>query len=175
MRHRAFWLVILTAGVASCLPAPEFDRALHSTDSERIQDLRALMTRHGIPYRDTERGGLSWRSKDEAQVANLRNQLDKSTSVKYNDPEARKHLVKLLADAKQDYIVKERPDGTWIMWFPKSNAEADELQMKVAQHLFETQRGKSSGECPPNSAAPSNSTLETDARQVQPRAAQCGR
>ena len=169
-------LLLLAVAVSGCVPSPEFDRSLHSSNSDKIQDLRVLMTRHGIPHRDTEKGGISWRSKDEAQVASLREKLNKGTSVKYADAEARSYLVKLLQDAGDDYIVREKSDGTWIMWFPKSLSDADALQMKVAKHLFDLRAGKSSEACPPvTGTAPSNSTLVTDARQEQPRAAQCGR
>lgn len=73
-----------------------------------------------------------------------------------------------------DFIISEKPDGTWIKWFPESEQQDKDVSMKVVQHVFDLQAKRASADCK-LSVAPSNSTLVADARQEQPRAAQCKR
>jgi hypothetical protein len=170
--------VILAWGLFGCSPQDGFDRGLRSSNLEEISDLRTLMTKHGVPYQNTEpetgMEGFSYRSADEPRMALLRKKLDRQTLVKYKEPEAREYMQKLLAEMNHDFIVSEKPDGIWIKWFPESEQQEKGVSMKVVQHVFDLQAKRASADCQ-SSSAPSNSTLVADARQNQPRAAQCGR
>lgn len=171
-------LVILALGVFGCSPHDGFDRALRSSNQEEIQDLRILMTKHGIPYKNTEpeKGmkGFAYRSVDQQRFDSLRQKLKRQTAVKFKEPEARDYLQKLLTEMHHDFIVSEKPDGTWIKWFPESELQDKDISMQVVQHVFDLQAKRASADCQ-SSAAPSNSTLVADARQERARAAQCGR
>ena len=170
--------VILALGLFGCSPHDGFDRALRSSNHEEIQDLRTLMTKHGVPYTNTEpeKGmeGFTYRSVDQQRFESLRQKLNRQTVVKFKEPEARDYLQKLLMEMNHDFVVSEKPDGTWIKWFPESEQQDKDVSMKVVQHVFDLQAKRASADCQP-SAAPSNSTLVADARQERPRTAQCGR
>ena len=171
--------MILAVGLLwGCSPRDGFDRALRSSNLEEISDLRILMTKHSVPYQNTESEngmeGFSYRSVDEPRMASLRQKLNRQTSVKYKEPEAREYLQKLLSEMNHDFIVAEKPDGIWIKWFPESEQQNRDISVKVVQHVFDLQAARASADCQSSSAL-SNSTLVADARQNQPRAAQCGR
>jgi hypothetical protein len=172
-------LVAIALGLLGCSPHDGFDRAYGSSNPEQMSDLRLLLSKHGIPYRDTDpRSGMerfAYRSADESRVALLRRKLDRQTSVKFKEPEAREYLQRLLTEMNHDFIVSEKPDGIWIKWFPESEQQDQNVSMQVVQYMFDLQAKRASADCPPAAAAPSNSTLVPDARQKQPRAAQCGR
>jgi hypothetical protein len=143
-----------------------------------MSDLRLLLGKHGIPYRnaDPRKGmeSLAYRSADESRVALLRRKLDRQTSVKFKEREARDYLQKLLTEMNHDFIVSEKPDGTWIKWFPESEQQDKDVSMSVVRHMFDLQAKRAAADCPP-SAPPSTGSLSPGARQEQPRAAQCGR
>jgi len=170
--------VVLALGLLGCSPHDGLDRALRSSNHEEISDLRILMSKHGVPYKNTdaEKGmeGFAYRSVDQPRMASLRQKLNRQTSVKFKETEAREYMQKLLTDMNYDFIVSEKPDGTWIKWFPESEQQDKDVSMRVVQHVFDLQAKRASADCPP-SATPSNSTLVADARQERPRAAQCGR
>lgn len=172
-------LVVIAAGLLGCSPHDGFDRAYGSSNPEQMSDLGALLDKHGIPYRktDSENGmqRFAYRSADESGVALLRRKLDRQTSVKFKEPEAREYLQELLAQMNHDFIISEKPDGIWIKWFPESEQQDKDVSMKVVQHMFDLQAKRAAADCPPSAAAPSNSALAPDARQEPPRAAQCGR
>jgi hypothetical protein len=169
--------VVLVLGVVGCSPHDGFNRALRSSNHEEISDLRILMTKHGVPHKNTdpEKGmeGFAYRSVDQQRLESLRQKLNSQTSVKFKEPEARAYLQKLLTEMNHDFIVSEKPDGTWIKWFPESEQQDKDVSMKVVRHVFDLQAKRTSADCKP-SAAPSNSTLAADARQERPRA-KCGR
>jgi hypothetical protein len=167
----------LALGLLSCSPAGEFDKGLRSTNLERVGDFRTLMTKHGIPHRNTapENGmeGFFYRSADEPRIDLLREKLDRQTSVKYEEPEARAYLQRLLTEMSHDFIVTDKSDGTWIKWFPESENQQNEIEMKVVEYIFELKAEQAAGDCEPSSVS-SNHTLLSDARQ-EPRAAKCKR
>ena len=151
--------VVLVLGVLGCSPHDEFDRALRSSNHEEISDLRILMTKHGVPHKnpDPEKGmeGFAYRSVDQQRFESLRQKLNRQTSVKFKEPEARDYLQKLLTEMNHDFIISEKPDGTWIKWFPESEQQEKDVSMKVVQHVFDLQAKRASADCKP-SAAPSN-------------------
>lgn len=171
-------VLVLVLGVLGCSPHDGFDRALSSSNHEEISDLRILMTKHGVPHKNTdpEKGmeGFAYRSADQQRFESLRQKLNRQISVKFKEPEARDYLQKLLTEMNHDFIISEKPDSTWIKWFPESEQQEKDVSMKVVQHVFDLQAKRASVDCKP-SAVPSNSTLVADARQERPRAAQCGR
>jgi hypothetical protein len=171
-------VVGLVLGAFGCSPHDGFDRALHSSNHEEISDLRILMAKHAVPHKDTDpqngMEGFAYRSADRQRFEALRKKLNRQTSVKFKELEARDYLQKLLTEMNHDFIISEKPDGTWIKWFPESEQQDNDVSMKVVQHIFDLQAKRASADCKP-SAAPSNSTLVADARQERPRAAQCGR
>jgi len=174
---RAVFTLLVLVPIA-CFAQVAFDRTVRSSNVEELSDLRALMTKHGIRYRNTdlERGmeGFSYGSVDESRMASLRKKLDRQTLVKHKEPEAREYMQKLLTEMNHDFIVSSKSDGIWIKWFPESKEQSDEVSMKVVKHMFDLQAARANQDCGPSSA-PSNSTLVADARQERPRAAQCGR
>jgi hypothetical protein len=171
-------VVVLVLVVLGCSPHDGFDRALRSSNHEEISDLRILMTKHGVAYKSTdpEKGmeGFAYRSVDQEPFESLRQKLNRQTAMKFKEPEARDYLQKLLTELNHDFIISEKPDGTWIKWFPESEQQQKDVSMKVVQHMFGLQAKRATADCQP-SAAPSNRTLVADARQERPRAAQCGR
>jgi hypothetical protein len=171
-------LVAIAVGLLSCSPRDAFDRAYGSSNPEQMSDLGFLLDKHGIPYRKADSGNgmqrFAYRSGDESRVALLRRKLDRQTSVKFKEPEAREHLQKLLTEMKHDFIVSEKPDGIWIKWFPESEQQDKDVSMKVVQHMFDLQDKRAPAGCPP-ALTPSNNTSAPDAPQQPPRAAQCGR
>lgn len=171
-------VVGLVLGALGCSPQDGFDRALRSSNHEEIGDLRILMAKHGVPHKNTEprngMEGFAYRSADQQRFEALRQKLNRQTSMKFKEPEARDYLQKLLTEMNHDFIISEKSDGIWIKWFPDSEQQDKDVSMKVVQHVFDLQAKRASADCKP-STAPSNSTLVADARQEQPRAAQCGR
>lgn len=147
-RAAALTLVVSLLG---CTPPDGFDRGFSSTSSEYVADLRSLMDKHAIPYRNTssEEGqhGFQFHRADEARVALLRQMLDRHASVKYNEPEARAHLQELLTGMKQDFIVSEKADGIWIKWFPQTPQQFDAVSTKVTQHMADLQAARASSRC----------------------------
>lgn len=142
--------VVLVLGVLGCSPHDEFDRALLSSNHEEISDLRILMAKHGVPYKDTapENGkeGLSYRSVDRQRFESLRQKLNRQTLVKYKEPEAREYLQKLLTEMNHDFMITEKPDGIWIKWFPESQQQEKDVSVKVVQHLFDLQAKRASAD-----------------------------
>lgn len=178
MKHQKLMAVLILAlGVLGCSPDDGFNRSMGSTDAEQIGDLRVLMTKHGIDYRETEPEGsmigITYRKVDETRVAELRAKLGRQTAVKYREAQAREYLKQLLTQMKHDFIVSDKSDGTWIKWFPESEQQEKDISMKVVQHIFDLQAERMAKECASSVSAPSNSTLEGDARQERPRAPQC--
>lgn len=167
----------LTLGLFSCSSPDEFDRGLRSSNLERISDFRTLMTKHGIPHRNTapENGmeGFFYRSADEPRMQLLRDKLDRQTSVKFEEPEAQAYIQELLTEKNYDFIVTEKKDGTWIKWFPESENQETKMNMRVVEYIFDIQAKRSANDCEASPVS-SNSTLLSDARQ-EPRAEKCKR
>src|SRR5262245_30950924 len=132
-RRRAVLAVLALVSVA-CLAQDGFDRAFRSSNFEEVSDLRTLMGRHSIRYRNAEqersRDGFFYRSADERRMLALREKLDRQTLVKYKEPEARDYMQMLLAEMNLEFIVTERADGLWIKWFPESKQQSDEVEMR---------------------------------------------
>lgn len=139
-------VVVLAFAVLGCSPHDGLDRALRSSNHEEIGDLRTLMTKHGVPYKNTapEKGmeGFAYRSIDQERFESLRQKLNRQTSVKLKEPEARDYLQKLLTELNHDFIISEKPDGIWIKWFPESEQQQKDVSMKVVQHMFDLQANR---------------------------------
>lgn len=146
-------VVILALGVLGCSPKDGFNRAMFSTDAEHISDLRTLMAKHGIAYRDSEPEGsmvgFAYRGADELRVGKLKAKMGRQTAVKYKEAEAREYLQHLLTEMKHDFIVSEKTDGIWIKWFPDSEQQEKDVSMKVVQYLFDLQAEHQAKECTP--------------------------
>jgi hypothetical protein len=177
--QKAATALLLVLGLLGCAPENGFNRSFRSTNAEQIDDLRVLMTRHGIVHRDTEwdgrMQGVSYRTVDEPRVAELRGKLDRQVEVRFKEPEARDYLQNLLTQMKHDFIVSEKSDGTWIKWFPESAEQQSDVSMKVVQYMFDLQAKRLPTDCAPLASAPSNRILESDVRQPRARASRCGR
>lgn len=151
----AFVVLVLVLEVLGCSPHDGFDRTLSSSNQEEISDLRILMTKHGVPHKNTDPGkgmdGFAYSSDNQQRFEFLRQKLNRQTSVKFTEPEARDYLQKLLTEMNHDFIVSEKPDGTWIKWFPESQQQEKDVSMKVVQHVFDLQ-AKRASDCTPSTA-----------------------
>jgi hypothetical protein len=114
-------------GLLGCSPPDGFDRALRSSNHEEISALRILMTKHGLPHKNTDpekdMEGFAYRSVDQQRFESLRQKLIRQTSVRFEEPEAGDYLQKLLTEMNHDFIISEKPDGIWIKWFPESEQQ----------------------------------------------------
>jgi hypothetical protein len=175
-KARSIFLILVTGIFFGCSSQGDFDQTLRSSDIEEISDLRLLMTKYSVPYRNTvpENGmeGFSYRSVDEPRMTSLRQKLNRQTWVTYEEQEAREYMQKLLTEMNYDFLISEKSDGIWIKWFPESEQQSEEIRMKVVQRVFDQHVTRASVDCQ-SSLKPTNGVLIAEAQQSQSLATQC--
>lgn len=118
----------------------EREHAFKSTRSEFMQELRAALTAAAVPFREDADGFIRYPGRYAQDVARIREsveqELSRSVMVKFRDQESHEYLKRLLTEKGMKYRVKQESDGEWIVWFPQSKAQQDEIQLQVAQHRF---------------------------------------
>jgi hypothetical protein len=162
-------LVLLANG--GCTDTGE--RGFKSSQPDFMNELKVALTKSGVPFREDKDGFIRYQSKYEEAVSRVRDNVEKEISggvvVRYEDNESRDYLKSLLSSQEMKYRVEAREDGEWIRWYPQSEAQQKEIEMKVVQHNFDLQREKSGSRCM-EEKSPSNKSLNKDAAQTSRRA-----
>lgn len=151
-------LVLLLSAVAGCMRVDDREKSFYSTDAEYVQDLRTLMARRGLQFREPPprqgMAGVTYQRADDARVNAIQLMLSRQVMTKHMDPEATDYLQRVLAGMGQDFIAVQQDDGTWIKWYPESDRQMKDVDQQVARFVSDlhTARRQARG-CPPANAA----------------------
>ena len=153
---QGIFLLVLLA-VYGCTESGE--RGFKTSEPQFMSELEREMTEAGIPFSRGQDGFLRYDAENEDAVRNLRAEVERrlngGTAVRYEDEGSRKFLKELLRSQGLEFRVESRDDGEWIRWYPENEAQKEEIEMKVVEHYFDTQRKSLGSDCK-SQESPSN-------------------
>lgn len=162
--------ILLVVLLALCGCTETGERGFKTSEPEYMEELERELTEADIPFRRGQDGFLRYDAENEEVVRNLRAQVERKLNggiaVRYEDEGSRTFLKQLLTSQGMEFRVENRDDGEWIRWYPESDAQKTEIEMKVVERYFDTQREGGESDCK-QQESPSNNSLNKDAAHTR--------
>lgn len=136
MKNNIFYLLLvlfISLGIAGHAKSAI---GVKSTDPEYIQNLKALLTKKGVPY-TIEGEFIRWNKEYEAKAEEARKLLAKFSGVLYTDIKVRNYFKTLLTKNNKIFIESKKKDGIWVLWWPENDSERDKYGLEVAKFKFQ--------------------------------------
>ena len=144
--------------------ADQGERGFRSSDPEFMTELKAALEASGIRFVEDPDGFIRYQSEDEAAVRRIRAEVDGAirggVAVRFEDEASREYLKQLLKEKDMQYRVETRENGEWIRWYPESEAQREEIEMRVAERDFDAMSETALKDCEDEPAYSDNATVE---------------
>ena len=130
-----------------------------------MTELKATLEASGIRFVEDPDGFIRYRSENEAAVRRTRAEVDRAirggVAVRFEDEASRECLKHLLTDKGMKYRVEMRENGECIRWYPESEAQREEIEMRVVERHFDAMSEKARKDC-------EEGTSPSDSANVEP-------
>ena len=144
--------------------ADQGERGFRSSEPEFMTELKAALEASGIRFVEDPDGFIRYQSEDEAAVRRIRAEVDKAISggvaTRFEDEASREYLKQLLTEKGMQYRVETLENEEWIRWYPESDAQRDEVAMRVVQRRFDAMSEKARKDCEEETASSANANVE---------------
>ena len=137
--------VLLVLCAAAC--TGETERGLKDSRPEFMREMKEVLSKSSIPFREDAEGFIRYSSKHDQAVNQIREALHKELQGGVvwgiDDQASREYLIGLLSGMGVKYILEPRADREWIRWYPKSETQEREVGLKLAEFRFKASQQKS--------------------------------
>lgn len=141
MKNNRRFVVLLVAAITACSSSEE--GGFKSSDPQRMKELQSSLAKAGIPFHVDAKGFIIFDKKHSQLVERIDEELQQKTSTsvstKYEEAETTEYLKSVLTAMGIPYTVESKPDGQWVRWSPSNEAQEQEVQNRVSQHVFRSQ------------------------------------
>lgn len=144
---RWFCVVLIAVLLSGC--GSDDERGIKDSRKEFMLELKRSLDDSGIPYTVDDEGYIRYSRKYEDDVKEIKKNIDeKRTSeagVKFEDKDSAEYFRSLLDGRGITYRTETRKDGEWTYWYPESEEQREELEMKVVSRALDKQAERHEG------------------------------
>ena len=134
--RQALIIIIVSLLLASCDFKGGDEQGFTSTNQEYMNNFMALLEKRNIPYAYT--GGYIMYKKDvKLHVEEINELLAHTQSVQYKNVKVREYFRALLDKEGIEYLALSKEGGSWTMWWPKSEAQGNAIELKTVSYAFD--------------------------------------
>jgi len=135
-------------------------------DKEYTKYLLAELKNKNIIYTIDSEGFIKYDESEKEKFKKAQNQVQhilyEGSSSKPTKPEDTEFLVNLLKKNNLEYYILEKPDGTWVKWYPKDEEHRQKIMLQVVENNFSKQMAELSDCKNPCSKKTSNKAVKRD-------------
>jgi len=164
MNKRTLTLVfILCSLFIGCNFSVSDEVGYKSSNTDHMIDLMALLDKRGIQYKYSN-GWIRYKKINETEFKNAQDSLSSVKGVQFKEVKVRDYFRNLLDDESIEYIIPQKDNNTWTLWWPKSEEQQREFELKTVEYAFSLRKQTSSDGCKNKSKnIPSNKSLQSTA------------
>ncbi len=156
-------VLILSSLIIGCNISVSDERGFKTSNTEYMNNLMLLLDKRGIQYQYSG-GYIRYKKKDEAEFKDAQERLYSVKGAKFEEEEVRNYYRNLLDEESIDYIIPQKDNGTWTLWWPDSENQQREIELKTVEYAFSLRRTTGNDDCNNRSRdMPSNKSLQSTA------------
>lgn len=129
-------IIIVSLLLASCDFKFGDEQAFKSTDEEYMKNFMALLEKRNIPYVYTD-GYIRYKNEVKSHVEEIDELLSHTQSVQFKNVKVREYFRSLLDKEGIEYLALSKEGGSWTMWWPKSEAQGQAVELKAVEYVFD--------------------------------------
>ena len=124
----------------------QFGGGFGSTDEEFMAQLKEQLANSGIEYTEEKKGYIRYSPKHNEKVDELIEKVSRlranRSSFKIENGEALEYVTQLMDEKAYEYRLVKKDEETWLEWYPKDEAQKQEIMFKYVEYQFSNRHDK---------------------------------